>query len=995
MPKRKNDEGLAPQQSGGDLLGVSSLGFDILSKGAPTTFSVKEWNTGGVMGSTMTLNEDTESEGPYVGLSAKLSRAFVTHIVFALVVVLYTLLILAQTVKEKGEETKQRLRSGCNGMEVAATAMASVPHYAAAGFNQATVDSINAITSSTAKMLSGAVAMLNELVLMVLQSYTNLLFCILDAFVGLAVNTVAMYAEQITDFLNTQLAVISNALEKSLDVLNGQLQNFVDRLGDAINTIADVFGGHVDGGVFQPVRFPSVSNKLNFQIPDDFVNTLKNLSNEVPSFEDLGEQLATLISKPFGLLEGLIDDQLGDLKGIANDAKLVPIPAVAGHVQFCDDAMDYGWIDELVHALNLALLLGAGLVAAIAFFSILANMVTVVYDHWQFEKSVRLYAKILQDHKGINQTPVLEGRPGISTTKDEKAALHATARDLIHAAGSPAKYRWMDRLTKFLFRSERSRVRFHWFVDYVSHKPSLLCVCAGLLGLGMVLLQMWMIDIVKEKTAQAVSEGIHASMDKLVRTVVAEVYGVAQPYVDATNNQIDLVETTTNRVLFGWIGNIIDAINNTMSTFEQGFNNALNSAFGSVPPLKTALVAFANCVVGSKIRTLEAVFEALTTKSHLTLPRIHLNMIAGLDDDAIRRQLQTAQSIMDTSPAANTNATMDGSTENSNATTNGTLVRRVRRDDANSTTVSDDEESIFKREVEAFLESYRNSLRQQILPFLAIFGFGSLVFFMGLIRVCVWVIGDHIRHRRGAPLEASKATSSLARPANAYAGPSAQGWFRKHKSSMLDSKKRQSEEMLCSMAGPHPPGMDARDTLQPQPVIGQALGSALLFRSTTIQSPSDSPVLTRERTVPKGPRQMGEAHAFGSRPNVSPSGPREMHPGTLKPSGSQGALSSFIKPSKLTNRPVSGVFSDWEEKPVGRAATAPASKASRGSAAHDIEHLEDDTPRPTTHPYSIWSRNYQSQAPEGFDDWNEISNEAAKAVAMLAAKAKHHGGRQA
>ncbi|KAI8822886.1 uncharacterized protein EV422DRAFT_382912 [Fimicolochytrium jonesii] len=1017
----------------------------------------------------------------YAGLPAKLTRTFVTHIIFITVIIIFSLFLLRDAVHTNGERAKQKMRSACAGLEIGATAMASIPHYAADGLNRATVNSINAIVSHTTAMLVGAVQLLNSLIIMTLQKYTSLLFCLLDIVVKLTVGTVSQYAGEITDFLNVQLAGIKTALENSLGMLNEQIQNFESALGDAVQTIAGIFGGTVDANVFAPVSFPGVISKLDFTIPTSFVDELKGLYDKVPKFTDLEKQLEALISTPFVMLENLIEQELGGLTGFSSGKVLIAAPDAYARVEFCDGAIHYDWVDTIVAAIDKALLYGLYLVIAFASASILGNIVVTTYEHWKFNEEVKRFAKVLQNHQYLNEQLAMK-----AGTKVNKHQFRAVSRDLIHAATRPTMYRFTRMLTR-LVRSEKASIRLRWFLDYVSHAPSLQMFMAGVLGCAVIYLQLRMIETIKDETAAMVASGAASTIDAMVMAVDVAMLNVAAPYIAHTNGAIKAVEDLANDKLFGWVNTTVDAIDNALGVFVNGLDSALGDVFGEVPVLSAAMNQFVMCVLGSNMATLDAMAAGFKASAHISFPRVNTTDLVGVSQAAIRIQLINAAELMESSAAANTstaaaNATVaNGTATSTSATATGTAMTATLKRRSDDTTLSNSTKdplaAYFEREIDDFLDAYRASLKVQILPYLALLGFGSIVIIMGLLRLFVWVIADCIRDCRKAYRSRSHMLPKTSRFRVNF-GRHLFGRFG-NRSGERKMKQRPSGDSLAT-----PPsvvhradselGSDAGSRKDRGAAVTEVLRRSLLFPhlampdanssgSHLIPNAVSSPP-PRARTALAGPRPMNEFTgmktvsdfpALQPRPNGGPQGPRAMNmnldpvasssPRIGSPNTSTGALSSFQRSQRQQNRPLSALFTDsGRQTPTGSESPVPTPAILEPAITHQFQFKllphqslvasaplsaspsapsAPPPPIPTNQQYarsphpglppmyspavtsatalvrpSLRNSNRQSWHPynngrgradsDDEDEWDDISREAAAAVAMLAAKAR-------
>ncbi|KAJ3160397.1 plasma membrane fusion protein prm1 [Geranomyces michiganensis] len=1013
-------------------------------------FLINDWNVAGALpaapATDLFATDPDALDHAYAGVYAKISRAFVTNIVFSLVIVLIALITLSQQVEERGAEAKKNMQRACSGLEVGATALASLPHYAADGVNHMTIDMVNGIVTHTADMLVGAVQLLNQLILMVVERYTSLLFCLIDVVVQLAVGTVAIYADEVVGFLNTQLAAISDALTSSLAMLNTELQSFQSEIGDVINSIAGVFGGSVSAEVFAPVTFPGVSNKLNFQIPTDFITTLQTLN--VPTLASLESKLADLISQPFVMLEVLIEKELGHLTGLASTDVIVPVPSATSRISFCAASMDYGWVDVMVAAINKALWLGIYLLIAVAAGAIVSNVIVISYEHWLFEREVRSFSKVLQQHQQLSdQISGKEERPN-------KKQSRAIARDLIQAAMHPTAYRFTTWFTRVTTRSERGSIRFRWFIDYISHPPSLVCFFAGLVGISMVLLQMWLISEIQGETGDAVAKSLTASMDRVIANVETAMVAVAQPYADSINGKLDSLESTINGALFGWVGTTMDAINNTLLVFAGGLDSALSDVFTSVPPLQTALDGFVKCVLGSSITSLQSIATGLKAHAEVDLPRINVSMLLGMDSAAIKTQLLNAETIMtDSSVNVSLNASSNNTASNvlkrrDAATASSSTMSSNHSTSSNSTGTGTTSDSYFAQEARAFLAAYQSTLRSQLLPFGALMGFGSLVMIMGSIRVIIWTIKDAISDRRGAIVSKGaprQLASASVRPKTST--ESQKRWYSRFRTGMPKLKMKQrpsgdnisqpksrieewaSESGIAAIASLQDRAASAQR--RPQ-VISKVLRSSLLFDSTPTGGtiPEDpgappkaradmeqtSPKLKRLKTAPSGPRQISDRKladfpTMVPHTRTAPAGPRAMLAdvsGTQPPQQaaqrlypSPAPIDLFAQSPRAANRRHSvGALSAGLPPPMvpSQAAIrqglpppmvpsqAPIRQAIKPSAPP--APIEQAQKRASFHPFNNSAGSSEDSDSGEENDWDSISKEAARAVAFLAAKAK-------
>ena len=108
---------------------------------------------------------------------------------------------MRQTVDSKLEETQFRMAASCHGLEIAATSLASTPHYVAAQTNAAIASSISSTVDHMAKLLLMMIKLLDQLLLMLLRRFQRLMVCILDSILAGTLGAISLYSQEITGFV--------------------------------------------------------------------------------------------------------------------------------------------------------------------------------------------------------------------------------------------------------------------------------------------------------------------------------------------------------------------------------------------------------------------------------------------------------------------------------------------------------------------------------------------------------------------------------------------------------------------------------------------------------------------------------------------------------------------------------------------------------------------------------------------------------------------------
>ncbi|KAJ3042846.1 plasma membrane fusion protein prm1 [Rhizophlyctis rosea] len=622
---------------------------------------------------------ETDHLSPYPSLRAQLTRAYASNLTASLVLTLTTLFLLLGSLSNVADSTKSRLSSSCTALEATSTSVVSLPHYSAIALNNATRNGIESVVRHISNGLVGAVELLRFLVLFILRRYQRLLLCVLDTLVQAALGAVSQYADQVVSFVNTQLASIESALNDGLNALDKAGASLVGLFGQSGNTFT----------------LPGVQDKLNFQIPHDFVDTLQGLKNKVPTLDEVEKKISDIVSTPFIMLENLIEGSM-NASNIIDPTRFqiaAPQPTI---VKFCADKLDLTWVDKVQEALTIFLIIGAVLLIIAFILAVIFNAYMIRRTHTRFESHVQQTARLIQT---ANTTTTI-----ILTTDD----CEHQARERLHAALNPMTTRINTTLTRRI-KSRPNKSLATWFLNYTSHRPSLLCLIMGLTGLIAIALQLALLSHAQASLVPQLATDLHQTALDVSSAVHQSIVDATHPYVVEINTKIDDTEGEINDKLFGWVNGTFDAINNTISTFTNGFNEVLNDTLSDVPVLRDAVRTFGMCIMGNTLESLAEAANALRTRLSVHIPRVDDSSIVNLnstDVDALLGRVAAASS-----------SSKDGSTGEQQTDVKGFL----------------------EVELIKMIELYQGVLRSNLVPFAVLLVFGSGVMVMGCIRCLIWI----------------------------------------------------------------------------------------------------------------------------------------------------------------------------------------------------------------------------------------------------------------
>ncbi|KAK6098786.1 plasma membrane fusion protein prm1 [Batrachochytrium dendrobatidis] len=557
---------------------------------------------------------------PYLGRTAKLSRAYANHIVLALALVLCSLIVLSTYISRDANTAKRVLAQACTGLETATNALALTPRFTAIALNRVTTITMHNAIDQVGRLAHAALILVKQLMLYILFRYQRVILCALQLTVMSATNAVSSHAQQITNFLNTQLKDISGTLAAGLNGINSQIQN----VDSAISKIPSLPFGGPSIPQIGTVGLSAVSDKLNgLQLPASFQQTLQGLSASIPTLDDIEAKISGVLSGPFDDVSNKISAALANVK--VPDQGIFPVMDPIQPIRFCyGNAYNLGWIDRISEAITVALWYGClGIVLAMmgvtAFY-----MFWILWEHRLHEQNV---ARIQTMLKASGRNEPLADLDEITfsrmnTFQHATIDSHFTVCGLIAAVQFPVLTAMLGFIYKDPFRYPTAfQTRLMWSMQYVAHPFSLLCIAFGITGLIVVRFQIYLLRLIVQNIIPLLGQEIIQALDFILGRIASAVDAVVGPFISKVNTDINAIETQVNTVMIGWANDTIATAEVGIETVMTGFNDALNNLFEAVPGIKTAVISFTTCVIGNHTAMLRSIQNSLANGVVISLPR--------------------------------------------------------------------------------------------------------------------------------------------------------------------------------------------------------------------------------------------------------------------------------------------------------------------------------------------------------------------------------------
>lgn len=236
---------------------------------------------------------------PYVGKWAKISRVWISQLIITLIFIGLNNIFMANQAREMAQTAISELNLVCLSLENAADQVLNAPRTVAVSTVTMIQDAARRIVEVTAHSLIKTLDMLKTIIIWVLKLYVGTYICIAEVIVQTALAVVADVGKMVTDLLNKAVnSVVSN--------LQGVASDVAGALQDTGNKIANFFtGGNDDKPTFD-FHEDQIRKDLDIHIPDDWVNSIKDISNKIPTEDEIFGNVTKILSIPFDMLSHAI-----------------------------------------------------------------------------------------------------------------------------------------------------------------------------------------------------------------------------------------------------------------------------------------------------------------------------------------------------------------------------------------------------------------------------------------------------------------------------------------------------------------------------------------------------------------------------------------------------------------------------------------------------------------------------------------------------------------
>ncbi|KAJ1894797.1 plasma membrane fusion protein prm1 [Kickxella alabastrina] len=543
----------------------------------------------------------------YVGKWGRISRTWASYSVILLVFMGVGFLMMADSAREKAQDSMHAINSGCLSVQTASEAVINSPRTAAISSLTMVQTAAQSIIDLTGRSILKIFTMLQTLIVWVLKMYFGTYICIAEVIIRTALMVAEEVSKIITDLLNVAVdAVVSNLQNVAATVASG--------IQDAANGIVGFFTGGSNNNAVD-FHVDDIRQQLDIKIPTDWISSISGLADKIPTEDDIFGNITELLDIPFNMLRNIA------MKGF-NDIDLNFVDGIKfpdeKNMTMCDNPVGQDTIKDIGDAVAMIYFIGGLAIIAAAGALIIFQIIMVLRSYNKEQLRMQEFRQDLVEYI----PPVIPSKETISTVPVTREEM-----DLFKLPGNPI----LNKLTRWQigsFGNSERTAAWRWWMDYVWYPPAFACLIAGAIGLACIFMQVRAIDALRAEYVPRLAQDFDAfQYDFISNQVLGSVRNDSHELAYDINNGINGSEYNLNRTLFGPINDGTDSLNNTLNDFVGTYINGIRSVFGGTV-LEYPVEGLVNCTLTKNIRSLQKILSFIDEyASGVDLPRISENVL--------------------------------------------------------------------------------------------------------------------------------------------------------------------------------------------------------------------------------------------------------------------------------------------------------------------------------------------------------------------------------
>jgi len=490
---------------------------------------------------------------PYLGLRARLSQIWFNRWTVLLLLVLVRVLIGLATLHDQIGDAKAKALSACTKVEDIGSAMASMPHYLSVGVNSLAADGISKSIHALVEVLSMILTGVEQLILFIINMYVGTYACLIAAFIHGGLDASIGAVQGTTDAFNENIGKIT-------DGISSDIKSIQDLINEALS--------HVPFSKPPTIDITSHLDDLkNIHIDDTkFIGDLAQLNTSIPTFDQVENFTKEAIAVPFDIIKDKLNNSFSSY---AFDKTVFPVAEKQG-LSFCSDN---SFLNDFFQ--NLYDIAAKAKIAFIVVLTVLAIGAIVLMAWLEIRRWRRQqrHAYVFSKH---GYDPM----------------------DVVYIASRPVSATFGIRLASRFSGRRQLWVRWAW--AYATSLPALFVLSLAMAGFFSCLCQAIVL-----RSLQQEAPALASQVGDFAGEVVNTLQNVSNNWASSANGVVANFNTEINAELFGHVRNATAAVNDTLTTFENEMNTAIDAVFKDTI-LYNTVKGVIRCLIGIKIDTVEA-----------------------------------------------------------------------------------------------------------------------------------------------------------------------------------------------------------------------------------------------------------------------------------------------------------------------------------------------------------------------------------------------------
>ncbi|KAJ2147711.1 plasma membrane fusion protein prm1 [Coemansia sp. RSA 353] len=542
---------------------------------------------------------------PYVGKWGMISRSWASQTVILIIFMGVGYIMMADSAQRLATEAALTLNYGCSSVDTAANAIVNAPGTVALATITMVESAAENAIAALGRTLNKIISMLRDLIVWVLKLYIGTFICFATLIVKTALNMITEASR-----------ILTEKLEIAVNEVVGELQNVAATIADGIenvaNDIVNFFTGNKDG---QTVDFntESIKEKLTITIPTDWIDSIANVANLIPTEDQIFGNISDLIDVPFGMLRSLVTGAFAGIHvNIVDDVNIV----TDKKANICVHPMGQDTINELgINAARIMYICGMVLVG-VAVGIILFKALWSMREESQFRRRLVAFRSDLVDYRAPVSKRELHEKPA---TREEM--------DLFVLPGQPMLQRFTDFIVKKYGDTERTAA-WRWWLHYVWHPPAIACFVAGAFGLAAIIVQVQAINAMRREFIPMLAQELdNFQNDALNEGILGGARTDAINTAANINSHIESAEKGMTDSLFGPLTEGTTSINDTLNEFVGTYIGGIRDVFGGTP-LQDPIEGIVNCTLTKNIQSIQKILTFVNDfTDDIQLPRVSAHVL--------------------------------------------------------------------------------------------------------------------------------------------------------------------------------------------------------------------------------------------------------------------------------------------------------------------------------------------------------------------------------